>query len=84
VVDLSIKSKCIRPGTPLSVKDAIRLIEGYIRHYNVVRLHSAIGDVTPADKMSDRDKQIFAERDRKLEEARTRRKERREQQHQVG
>jgi putative transposase len=80
----SIKSECIRPGTPLSVEDAVRLIEGYVRHYNEVRLHSAIGYVTPADKMSGRDKQIFAERDRKLEEARTCRKERRDQQRQVG
>ena len=67
----SIKSECIRPGTPLSVEDAIRLIEGYVRHYNEVRLHSAIGYVTPADKMCGRDKQIFADRDRKLEEARS-------------
>ena len=43
----SIKSEWIRPGTPLSVEDAVRLIEGYVRHYNEVRLHSAIGYVTP-------------------------------------
>jgi putative transposase len=70
----SIKSECVRPGTPLTVEDAVRLIEGYVRHYNEVRLHSAIGYVTPADKLSGRDKEIFAERDRKLDEARTRRK----------
>ena len=39
----SIKSECIRPGTPLSVEDAVGLIDGYLRHYNEVRLHSAIG-----------------------------------------
>ena len=70
----SIKSECVRPGTPLTVEDAIRLIEGYVRHYNEVRLHSAIDYATPADKLSGRDKEIFAERDRKLEEARIRRK----------
>jgi putative transposase len=70
----SIKSECVRPGTPLTVEDAVRLIEGYVRHYNEVRLHSAIGYVAPADKLSGRDKEIFAERDRKLDEARTRRK----------
>jgi transposase InsO family protein len=80
----SIKSECIRPGTPLSVDDATRLVEGYVRHYNVVRLHSAIGYVTPLDKMCGRDKQIFADRDRKLEAARNRRKEVRAQQRQVG
>jgi putative transposase len=79
-----IKSECIRPGTPLSVEDAVGLIDGYVRHYNEVRLHSAIGYVTPADKMYGRDKQIFADRDRKLEEARTRRQAVRAQQRQVG
>jgi putative transposase len=80
----SIKSECIRPGTPLSVDDAIRLVEGYVRHYNEVRLHSAIGYVTPLDKMCGRDKQIFADRDRKLEEARSRRQAVRAQQRQAN
>jgi putative transposase len=79
----SIKSECIRPGTPLSVDDAVRLIGGYVRHYNEVRLHSAIGYVTPADKMCGRDKQIFEDRDRKLDEARSRRQAVRAQQRQV-
>lgn len=42
-------------------------------HYNAVRLHSAIGYVAPADKLHGRDPVIFAERDRKLTEARRRR-----------
>jgi putative transposase len=79
----SIKSECIRPGSPLSERDTIRLITGYVRHYNEVRLPSAIGYVTPADKMAGRDKQIFADRDHKLEEARTRRQTVRAQQRQV-
>jgi putative transposase len=54
------------------VDDAVRLIEGYVKHYNEVRLHSAIGYVTPADKTSGRDKEIHTERDRKLAEARNR------------
>jgi putative transposase len=80
----SIKSECIRPGTPLSVDDTVRLVEGYVRHYNEVRLHSAIGYVTPLDKMCGRDNQIFADRDRKLEEARSRRKAVRAQQRQAS
>jgi putative transposase len=80
----SIKSECIRPGSPLSEEDTIRLIDGYVRHYNEVRLHSAIGYVTPADKMAGRDKQIFADRDRKLDEARSRRQAMRAQQRQIG
>lgn len=69
----SLKSECIRPGTPLNVDDARRLVGGYVEHYNAVRLHSAIGYVTPADKLAGREPTIFAERDRKLDEARERR-----------
>lgn len=75
----SIKGECIRPGTPLCQEDAERLIERYVQRYNNVRLHGALGYVTPADKLAGRDKEIFAERDRKLEEARARRKALREQ-----
>jgi putative transposase len=66
------------------MEDAVRLIEGYVRHYNEVRLHSAIGYVTPTDKMSGHDKEIFADRDRKLDEARTRRKSARAEQRQAS
>ena len=45
----------------------------YVLHYNTVRLHSAIGYVTPQAKLEGRDKEILAERDRKLEAARERR-----------
>jgi hypothetical protein len=41
-----------------------------VEHYNTVRLHSAIGYVTPKDKLEGREIVIFAERDRKLTEAR--------------
>lgn len=70
----SLKSECIRPGTPLSLEDARRLVAGYVEHYNTIRLHSAIGYVAPADKLAGREPAIFAERDRKLDEARARRK----------
>ena len=43
----SLKSECIRPGTPLSLEDARRLVEGYVEHYNNVRLNSATGYITP-------------------------------------
>jgi putative transposase len=39
----SLKGECIRPGTPLSLEDARRLVEGYVEHYNNVRLNSAVG-----------------------------------------
>jgi len=74
----SLKSECIRPGTPLSLDDARRLVAGYVEHYNEVRLHSAIGFVTPSTMLQGRAPQIFAERDRKLEAAREQRKARRQ------
>jgi putative transposase len=48
----SLKGECIRVLTPLTVDDARRLIEGYVDHYNRVRLHSAIGYVTPQDMLA--------------------------------
>ena len=74
----TIKTECIRPGVPLSLDDARRIVEKYIEHYNTVRLHSALGYVTPADKLNGRDQEIFKERDRKLEEARELRKQKRQ------
>jgi len=74
----SIKGECIRPGTPISLEDAIRIVTRYVEHYNQVRLHSAIGYVAPADKLAGREGEIFAARDRKLAEARERRKAQRE------
>jgi hypothetical protein len=41
-----------------------------VAHSHGVRFHSAIGDVAPADKLAGGDRQIFAERDRKLDAAR--------------
>ncbi|MGA7794568.1 MAG: DDE-type integrase/transposase/recombinase [Candidatus Acidiferrales bacterium] len=75
----SLKSECIRPGTPLSPEDARRLIRQYVDHYNQVRLHSAIGFVTPHDMLAGRQAQIHAARDRKLESARAQRQLRRQQ-----
>jgi putative transposase len=70
----TIKGDCIRTETPLTLEDAQRMVAKYVAYYNEVRLHSAIGYVTPKDKLGGREKTIFAERDRKLAEARERRK----------
>ena len=53
----------------------MKQISAYMVHYNTVRLHSAIGYITPADCLSGLADEIQAERDRKLEEARLRRRE---------
>jgi transposase InsO family protein len=69
----TLKADCIRPNVPLSLEEARRLVENFVEHYNHVRLHSAIGYVTPADRLAGRQQAIFDERDRKLEVARERR-----------
>ena len=73
----TIKTECIRPKVALSLEESRTQIADYIRHYNNERLHSAIGYVTPKDKLEGRDKQIFTERDQKLEAARAARKQKR-------
>jgi transposase InsO family protein len=70
----SLKTECVRPWEPCSLEEAIRRISRYVEYYNYVRLHSSLGYVTPADKMNGLEPVIFAERDRKLEEARQRRR----------
>ncbi len=77
----TIKGECIRVLVPLSLDDARRIVTDYVAHYNHVRLHSAIGYVTPNDKLLGNDAAIHAERDRKLTEARERRKQMRQIRH---
>src|SRR4029077_14860665 len=68
----TLKGDCIRVLTTLSLDDARRIVADYVTHYNTIRLHSAIGYLTPHDKLAGRDQEIFAQRDRKLAEARER------------
>ncbi len=76
----TVKSRCIRPATPLSIDDARRAVDRFVTHDNTTRLHSAIGYVTPLDMLEGRQKSILEARDRKLEEARLLRGEKRRQQ----
>lgn len=78
----TIKTECIRPKVALSLEESRTQIADYICYYNDERLHSSIGYVAPKDKLDGRDKQIFRERDQKLEAAReTRKQKRREEKH---
>jgi transposase InsO family protein len=70
----TLKGDCIRVKVPLSSDDARRIVADYVAYYNNVRLHSAIGYVTPKDRLAGRHLEICAERDRKLADARERRK----------
>ncbi len=76
----SLKTECIRPGVLLSLEDAREVVANFVEHYNTVRLHSATGYITPEACLEGRGKQIFKERDAKLEAARVARKAKRQQQ----
>ena len=73
----SLKSEAIRPKTPLSLADTQRVVGDYVSHYNTVRLNSAIGYLTPKDKLDGRAELILAQRECKLETARELRRQRR-------
>ena len=66
----TLKQECIRPGTPLTLTDARRLVTSFVDQYNNHRLHSAIGYITPADKLAGREEIIFTQRREKLAQAR--------------
>jgi transposase InsO family protein len=70
----SLKRECVRPSCPATLEEARRRVAAVVEHDNHVRLHSAIGYIAPADKLAGLDEVIFAERDRKLDEARDRRR----------
>jgi len=74
----TIKENAIRPGRTDSLENTRRIIEDFVAHYNESRLHSALGYVTPRDRLQGRHEQIQQERDRKLETAREQRRQRRE------
>jgi putative transposase len=69
----SLKRECIRPACPADVDDARRRVGHWVDEYNHVRLHSALGYITPADKLNGMEQVIFDDRDAKLEAARERR-----------
>ena len=73
----TVKGEAIRPQTPLTLEEARRVVAKFVRYYNEVRLHSAIGYVTPLARLTGQDQHIRAERQRKLAQAR----QQRQQQH---
>ena len=80
----SLKQECIRPSSPATKEEAEKRVTRYVEHYNTVRLHSAIGYITPADCLAGLSQVIGQERDRKLEEARQRRQAKRRTERQVA
>ncbi len=70
----TMKSTAIRPNSPQTLPEAQALVDRFVHDYNHDRLHSAIGFITPADYLAGRAKEIWTERDRKLEAAREQRR----------
>jgi putative transposase len=65
----SLKSECIGPNSPVSLADARSLAESSVSEYNNERRHSAIGYMTPRDKLEGRAEEVFAARREDLETA---------------
>ena len=74
----TIKGGAIRVTTPTTLEEARDTITRFVDHYNNTRLHSAIGYITPKDRMAGRQNEIHDDRDRKLEAARALRAQRRQ------
>jgi putative transposase len=79
----TIKGDCIRVSDIKSLEDVRRVVAEYVEHYNEIRLHSAIGYVTPAAMLAGKAAEIHQMRDEKLEAARERRRQQRAS-HAVG
>ncbi len=75
----TLKVTTIRPHTPGSLDEARRLVATFVEYYSTQRLHSTIGYVTPADKLAGREQEVWDTRDRRLEEARERRRQHHQQ-----
>lgn len=62
----TIKGECIRKNCPVDLEDARRITTRYVDDYNHVRLHGALGYVTPMSRLEGRDVAIKADRKQKL------------------
>ena len=71
----TLKSESIRKRCPLDIRDVERIISSFVNYYNTLRLHSALGYISPLNKLLSFEKMIFKERDRKLSLARQKRME---------
>lgn len=64
-----LKRECIRQRALTSLEDAVEQVGKFIHDYNCVRLHSAIGYVTPRTKLDGQADQVIGNRRRQLAEA---------------
>ena len=62
----TLKNEGVRPVDLADLETANNRLAKYIKYYNETRLHSAIGYVTPLDKLLGREIAIFEQRSAKL------------------
>lgn len=75
----TIKGDHVRENHFDNLEQLTESVGSYIEHYNHERLHSAIGYVTPHQKLQGLEKDIFKQREEKLHQAREARKTRRQE-----
>ncbi len=75
----TLKTESLRISPPDTLEAARALVSKFVNHYNDVRLHSAIGYVTPNDMLAGKQDAILKERDRRIEAARELRRLRRQE-----
>jgi len=73
----TIKTAAIRPYSLETREQAEKQVTDYVEHYNHQRLHSAIGYITPADRLAGKQEEILNTRETKLADAREQRREKR-------
>jgi transposase InsO family protein len=69
----TLKGSALRPSCPQTYAEAVRIVTEFLDYYNRVRLHSAVGYITPADMLAGHQAAIFASRRQKLADAKVRR-----------
>lgn len=69
----TLKGSALRPASPESYGEALLIVTEFLDYYNRVRLHSAVGYITPADMLAGRQTAIFASRRQKLAAAKAKR-----------
>lgn len=70
----TIKEEAIRKQSYVSLEDARKQVDAYVRHYNEKRLHSALHYLTPKEVFEGKMKERLAERQFKLDQAAEKRK----------
>ena len=73
----TLKSGCIRKQSIETLDQAKEIVNAFVADYNENRLHSAIGYVTPRDKLLGKDVEVLKAREDKLAAARAERKKKR-------